>query len=148
MLDHAERIPKKTVLNTVASPPPTLMNMRDIAPVMSSQTFTPLAAASAHAKRKPIIVCSQCHADIVARYAKTPMADSSGLVDPANEPAGGFYHANSGTRYEIVRSGNRARLSAIRSALISTPTMLTLSERSRCSSVPRPLPISRILSPD
>ena len=58
----------------------------------------------------PMIVCAQCHADIVARYAKTPMAQSSGLVDPAGEPTGGFFHPNSGIRYEIVKSGNRLQL--------------------------------------
>jgi Cytochrome c554 and c-prime len=55
----------------------------------------------------PMIVCGQCHAEVVARYARTPMANSSGVVEAAGEPAGGFFHATSGTRYEIVRSGDR-----------------------------------------
>ncbi len=58
----------------------------------------------------PMIVCSPCHAKIVERYSKTPMAISSGLVDSAQELTGGFLHAASSTQYEIVRSGNRLEL--------------------------------------
>jgi Cytochrome c554 and c-prime len=54
----------------------------------------------------PMLVCARCHPDIVARYQKTPMANTSGPVEPANESTGGFFHAISGTRYDIVRSGN------------------------------------------
>jgi hypothetical protein len=57
-----------------------------------------------------MIVCGQCHPDIVARYAKTPMANTSGPVEAANEPTGGFFHAISGTRYEVIRSANRLLL--------------------------------------
>jgi hypothetical protein len=52
----------------------------------------------------PMIVCSQCHAGIVARYSTTPMANTSGPVEPATEPSGGFFHPPSGTRFEIVKS--------------------------------------------
>jgi hypothetical protein len=55
----------------------------------------------------PMIVCGQCHPDVVARYARTPMANTSGPVEAANEFTGGFSHATSRTRYQIVRSGNR-----------------------------------------
>ena len=58
----------------------------------------------------PMIVCGPCHPDIVARYRKTPMANTSGLVEPANEQAGGFFHAISETHYEIVKSANRLLL--------------------------------------
>lgn len=56
------------------------------------------------------IVCSQCHAGIVARYNARPMARTSGLVDAAAEPAGEFFHPASGTRFEIVKSGNGLEL--------------------------------------
>jgi hypothetical protein len=55
----------------------------------------------------PMIVCGHCHPDIVARYARTPMANTSGPVEPANEATGSFFHKMSQTRYEIARSGNR-----------------------------------------
>ena len=55
----------------------------------------------------PMIVCGHCHPAIVARYARTPMANSSGLVQSATEPTGGFFHAASGTLYGIVRSADR-----------------------------------------
>lgn len=58
----------------------------------------------------PMIVCSHCHPDVVARYLKTPMANTSGPVEAANEPAGGFFHASSDTHYEIVKSANRLLL--------------------------------------
>lgn len=58
----------------------------------------------------PAIVCGQCHAAIVNRYAKTPMANTSGPVEAADEPPGGFFHPASGTRFEIVRSGSRLEL--------------------------------------
>ncbi len=57
-----------------------------------------------------IIVCSQCHAGIVARYTAGPMARTSGLVDAAGEPAGEFFHPASETRFKIVKSGNRLEL--------------------------------------
>ncbi len=53
----------------------------------------------------PMIVCGQCHAEIVARYSTTPMANTSGLVDPASELSGGFFHSASKTRFDIVKSG-------------------------------------------
>jgi hypothetical protein len=58
----------------------------------------------------PMIVCGQCHPDIVARYKATPMAKTSGLVEPGNEITGGFVHAASGTRYKIRKSGDRLLL--------------------------------------
>lgn len=57
-----------------------------------------------------MIVCAQCHAAIVARYAATPMARTSGLIDASAEPAGEFFHAASRTRFEIVKSRNRLEL--------------------------------------
>jgi Cytochrome c554 and c-prime len=58
----------------------------------------------------PMIVCGQCHAEIVTRYSTTPMANSSGILKPAGEPTGGFLHAISGVRYDIVKSGSRLEL--------------------------------------
>ncbi|MGH9663302.1 MAG: multiheme c-type cytochrome [Bryobacteraceae bacterium] len=58
----------------------------------------------------PMIVCAQCHPAIVARYAASPMARTSGLVDAPTEPAGQFFHAASGTRFDIVKSKNRLEL--------------------------------------
>jgi hypothetical protein len=58
----------------------------------------------------PMIVCGQCHAEIVTRCSTTPMANSSGIVKPAGEPMGGFLHAISGVRYDIVKSGSRLEL--------------------------------------
>lgn len=57
-----------------------------------------------------MIVCSQCHAGIVARYTARPMARTSGLVEASGEPGGEFFHAESSTRFEIVKSGNRLEL--------------------------------------
>src|SRR5215467_11870238 len=55
----------------------------------------------------PMMVCGQCHPEIVARFTKTPMAITSGLVEPSSEPVGGFFHKASGAHFEIVKSGNR-----------------------------------------
>jgi hypothetical protein len=38
------------------------------------------------------------------------MANTSGFVDASNEPAGAFFHAPSGTRFEIVKAGGRLEL--------------------------------------
>lgn len=43
-----------------------------------------------------------CHKEIVERFARTPMANSSGKVNPFEEFAGEFYHPSSNTKYEIV----------------------------------------------
>jgi hypothetical protein len=58
----------------------------------------------------PMIVCGQCHAEIVTRYSATPMANTSGLVEPAKEPSGGFFHPTSRTRFDIVKSGGHLYL--------------------------------------
>jgi hypothetical protein len=58
----------------------------------------------------PMIVCGQCHPKIVARYSTTPMANTSGPVEPSTEPSGGFFHSISGTRFDIVESASRLYL--------------------------------------
>ena len=52
--------------------------------------------------------CARCHADIVNRYASTPMANASGKAgvgEPDKPPPGAFTNAASNTRY-IVASGS------------------------------------------
>ena len=58
----------------------------------------------------PMIVCGQCHPETVARYSTTPMANTSGPVEPAKEPSGRFFHAISGTRFDIVKSASHLYL--------------------------------------
>jgi hypothetical protein len=58
----------------------------------------------------PMIVCGPCHAGIVARYSTTPMANTSGPVEPAKELSGGFFHPASATRFDIVKSDGRLYL--------------------------------------
>ncbi|HYM09550.1 MAG TPA: tetratricopeptide repeat protein [Bryobacterales bacterium] len=49
-----------------------------------------------------IVVCANCHPEIVARYLRTPMANTSGKVAASEEFAGRFYHAASRTTFEIA----------------------------------------------
>ena len=58
----------------------------------------------------PMLVCAQCHAAIVMRFAASPMARTSGLVKAAAEPEGEFTHPQSGTRFTIVKSGDKLEL--------------------------------------
>src|ERR1700704_1102938 len=58
----------------------------------------------------PMIVCGPCHAEIVARYSRSPMANTSGPIETAKELPGSFMHGASGARFEIVKSGRRLDL--------------------------------------
>ena len=47
--------------------------------------------------------CAGCHADIAAKYLRTPMAQTSGHVNEVTP--GKFQHAPSGTQYQVESSG-------------------------------------------
>ncbi|MBI1792187.1 MAG: hypothetical protein HYR60_32085 [Acidobacteria bacterium] len=53
------------------------------------------------------LACVDCHKDLVERYARTPMANSSGAVNPALEFTG---TVESTTRYEIARHRGKLEL--------------------------------------
>jgi hypothetical protein len=57
-----------------------------------------------------LIGCLDCHKELAGRYARTPMANSSGAVEAAREPEGGFHHPLSRTRYDIKREDGALRL--------------------------------------
>ena len=48
------------------------------------------------------ISCGECHKQIADQYRSTPMANSSGRVDPSQETGGAFYHQASNTKFQIV----------------------------------------------
>src|SRR5215831_9755923 len=52
-----------------------------------------------------ILLCSNCHPRIAASFARTPMANTSGVVRPAEETPGQVFHSPSRTRYAIERTG-------------------------------------------
>ncbi len=57
----------------------------------------------------PDAVCAQCHALIVARYRKTPMAEASGAAT-AGFLAADFTHAASGIHYKVTKSDGQVWL--------------------------------------
>ena len=56
------------------------------------------------------VLCVDCHKDIVERYERTPMANTSGAVRASSEFPGWFEHSASRTRFEIVRAGDALEL--------------------------------------
>jgi len=57
-----------------------------------------------------LAACGDCHPQIAARWAKSPMALSSGITDPIQEPAGEFLDKSSRTRFEIRRDAGALEL--------------------------------------
>jgi hypothetical protein len=55
--------------------------------------------------------CASCHREIVARFAATAMANSSGPVVASSEASGAFFHAPSATTYQVRKEGDRLDLS-------------------------------------
>src|SRR4051794_3743454 len=57
-----------------------------------------------------LVSCAVCHPHETAEFARTPMANSSGKVRPAEEPSGTVAHRQSGVTYTIERQSNALRL--------------------------------------
>src|SRR5579884_2092307 len=57
-----------------------------------------------------LAACADCHPQIAARWAASPMARSSGVTNPASEPVGEFVSASSQTRFEIRRAPGALQL--------------------------------------
>ena len=57
-----------------------------------------------------LLVCGDCHREIVERFNRSPMGRTSGPVDARNEPAGSFFHAASRTKFDIIRSDRKLEL--------------------------------------
>ena len=57
-----------------------------------------------------LAACGDCHPQIAARWARSPMARSSGLTNPISEPAGEFVNESSRTRFEIRRDAGALKL--------------------------------------
>ena len=57
-----------------------------------------------------LAACGDCHPQIAARWATSPMARSSGMTNPISEAAGEFSNESSRTRFEIRRADGALRL--------------------------------------
>jgi len=57
-----------------------------------------------------LAACGDCHPQIAARWAQSPMARSSGITNPISEPAGEFLNESSRTRFEIRRDAGALEL--------------------------------------
>ena len=57
-----------------------------------------------------LAACEDCHPQIAARWAESPMARSSGITNAISEPVGGFFDESSRTRFEIRRAAGKLKL--------------------------------------
>ncbi len=71
------------------------------------------ATATTPVLTNPDSTCVQCHAAIVASYAKTSMAQGSGLATQALD-TGSYTHAPSGVTYKVSEHDNLPRLHSMR----------------------------------
>ena len=71
--------------------------------VLATLPFHPKKVAAATTTANPDAACANCHAEISARYAQTPMARASGpaLAGLSGISPGGFTHAESGITYRV-----------------------------------------------
>lgn len=78
-----------------------------VAPVRGAGVAkTAVGAASPNAE----VACAGCHAEITARYAKTPMARASGVAMDG-VLTGNFKHAASGVEYKVFERAGKLRMS-------------------------------------
>src|SRR5215469_13003603 len=57
-----------------------------------------------------LAACEDCHPQIAARWAESPMARSSGITNAISEPTGEFFNESSRTSFEIRRAGGKLKL--------------------------------------
>jgi hypothetical protein len=57
-----------------------------------------------------LAACEDCHPQIAARWAESPMARSSGMTNGTAEPAGQFFNESSQTWFEIRRAAGKLKL--------------------------------------
>src|SRR5579884_806549 len=57
-----------------------------------------------------LAACRDCHPQIAAKWAESPMARSSGITNAISEPAGEFFNEASQTRFEIRRAAGALEL--------------------------------------
>lgn len=63
------------------------------------------------------LACAPCHQTLVEDWQRTPMARSSGVVDPTAEKPGQFTHAPSQTHYRVFRAGDFLLLTFAKTSL-------------------------------
>jgi hypothetical protein len=59
--------------------------------------------------------CGDCHPQLAAKWAASPMGRSSGIVEAGSEPTGEFLQESSGTRFGIHLAAGRLELTWLRS---------------------------------
>jgi hypothetical protein len=57
-----------------------------------------------------LLICGDCHREIVERFNRSPMGRTSGPVDAIKESPGSFVHVASGTSFQIVRTERKLEL--------------------------------------
>jgi predicted CXXCH cytochrome family protein len=72
-------------------------------------SFQSSAQTNAVTVREADAVCGPCHAEILANYLKTPMANASGLAMERLLP-GSYRQPSSGVTYSVIRQGDTALL--------------------------------------